>query len=519
MALPTINLDDRTYAQLLGILRGHIPGEEWSDHNPSDPGIALLELLTWLGEMSLYRMNRIPQTHRDKFLKLLADPPVPVTVELALKLTPARATDVAIPPGLRFATDYKNGKRYVFESYLPAVLSKPPPGGDQTGVLQLRAIREVVAEPLGVGDGTPDQVFTIAESPVLVDLAGVVSGYDPNPRVRVGVDEWELRPFLLSQSSHTPAPPALKHFMVDEFENQVRFGDDIFGAVVPAGAAVELIRYQALEGPAALVAAGEIKHVLDPGVVPGLLPGDLLSIAGHADAQGGENFFSRDERMRRGLATFRESTRLVTAADFERVATVDFNAFQESFNLAQGLPLDTGLIGRAVALMNRWGDVPNAGHVTLLVLPRLGAAFDAAPLPTKIGMAVVPAAVSDRLAAFLEPRRLITTRLHLDKVDLKAVSAQVVAVIDRERNTLDMGKAIEAALRAHLGVETGYDGGGWPLGRAVRRSQLYELLEGLAGVDHVESITLTPASATGDVELLPRELPVWDSLSVLVKRA
>src|SRR5690349_9167984 len=89
MALPTLNLDDLTYPQLLGILRSHIPGEEWSDHNPSDPGIMLLELLTWLGEMGLYRMNQVPPAHQEKFLKLIADPPVPVTVQLTLRFTPA----------------------------------------------------------------------------------------------------------------------------------------------------------------------------------------------------------------------------------------------------------------------------------------------------------------------------------------------------------------------------------------------------------------------------------------------
>src|SRR5437773_6257376 len=156
MALPTVNLDDRSYLQLLEILRSHLP-EEWSDHNPSDGGIALIELVTWLGEMALYRMNRIPRAHEDKFLKLLVDPPVPVTVDLTMRLAPPRATDFVLPPGLRFATDYKHGRRTMFESYQRTTLPKPTPGQDQTGILRLRAIQEFKNEGLGVSDGTANQ--------------------------------------------------------------------------------------------------------------------------------------------------------------------------------------------------------------------------------------------------------------------------------------------------------------------------------------------------------------------------
>ncbi|MFW5667313.1 MAG: baseplate protein J, partial [Coleofasciculus sp.] len=62
MSLPLPNLDDRTYADLVEEARSLIPIEcpEWTDHNPSDTGIILIELFAWLTEMVLYRVNRIP---------------------------------------------------------------------------------------------------------------------------------------------------------------------------------------------------------------------------------------------------------------------------------------------------------------------------------------------------------------------------------------------------------------------------------------------------------------------------
>lgn len=73
MTIPLPNLDDRTYADLVAELRSQIPIEYpgWTDHNPSDTGIILLELLCWLTETTLYRANRVPDDTIGVFLQLL----------------------------------------------------------------------------------------------------------------------------------------------------------------------------------------------------------------------------------------------------------------------------------------------------------------------------------------------------------------------------------------------------------------------------------------------------------------
>lgn len=75
MPLPLPNLDDRSYADLVDEARALIPSlaPEWTDHNPTDPGIVLIELLAWLTEMTLYSANRVPDTHYAAFLNLLRD--------------------------------------------------------------------------------------------------------------------------------------------------------------------------------------------------------------------------------------------------------------------------------------------------------------------------------------------------------------------------------------------------------------------------------------------------------------
>lgn len=74
MPIPLPDLDDKTFDELVEEARASIsqlyPG--WTDYNPSDPGITLLELFAWLTEIVIYRVGRIPDSSHEAFLKLLA---------------------------------------------------------------------------------------------------------------------------------------------------------------------------------------------------------------------------------------------------------------------------------------------------------------------------------------------------------------------------------------------------------------------------------------------------------------
>jgi hypothetical protein len=76
MALPLPQLDNLTYTDLVEQARIRIPTlyPAWTDHNPTDPGMVLLEMLAWLTEMLLYRVNQITEAHVLSFLQLLNGP-------------------------------------------------------------------------------------------------------------------------------------------------------------------------------------------------------------------------------------------------------------------------------------------------------------------------------------------------------------------------------------------------------------------------------------------------------------
>jgi len=87
MSLPIPNLDNRTFEQLLQESRKSISNyaAQWTNHNPADPGITLIELFAWLAEITSYRINLVTEEHRLKYLKLLGIRPrgiLPATADL-----------------------------------------------------------------------------------------------------------------------------------------------------------------------------------------------------------------------------------------------------------------------------------------------------------------------------------------------------------------------------------------------------------------------------------------------------
>ncbi len=76
MPLELPNLDDRKYDDLVQEALSMIPtyAEKWTNHNPSDPGITLIEMFAYLTEMLLYRQNRVTAANKLMFLKLLRGP-------------------------------------------------------------------------------------------------------------------------------------------------------------------------------------------------------------------------------------------------------------------------------------------------------------------------------------------------------------------------------------------------------------------------------------------------------------
>ncbi|MFD3401565.1 putative baseplate assembly protein [Kribbella sp. NPDC058693] len=116
------DLDDRTWQDLVDQMRALIPkyAPTWTDHNPSDLGITLIELFAWLTESVLYRLNQVPEKNYVAFLNLLGitrDPPTPAHTYLTFT---SDAVPVDIAAGAQAETAATEGRPgIVFETDEP----------------------------------------------------------------------------------------------------------------------------------------------------------------------------------------------------------------------------------------------------------------------------------------------------------------------------------------------------------------------------------------------------------------
>lgn len=183
-----------------------------------------------------------------------------------------------------------------------------------------------------------------------------------------------------------------------------------------------------------------------------------------------------DAQLRSAVLSLRSTDRAVTAADYEFLARAADPA---------------GRIARAHCLPQRdleagelaWRLRPQPGHVSVVIVPYQNA--DLAELREKV-------------AAYIEPRRLLTTRVHV-------VGPRVVPI--RVRLTLrtmrPMGEELEIqvktrvrdALKKHFDPLIGHGGHGWPFGRNVYVSDVYRLLDTLPGIDFVRRTQRSNAEA------------------------
>jgi len=109
MSLPIPNLDDRKYQDLVDEAKRMIPSltPEWTNHNLSDPGVALIEIFAWMTEQVIYRLNQVPDRMYVDFLNLVGVQPFPATAaqaRLTFWLSATPAEPVVVPLGTQVAT-------------------------------------------------------------------------------------------------------------------------------------------------------------------------------------------------------------------------------------------------------------------------------------------------------------------------------------------------------------------------------------------------------------------------------
>lgn len=536
MTLPIPNLDDRTYddlvAEALELIPQYFP--EWTDYNPSDPGITLMELLAFFFETSLYSLNRIPDRSLEHFAGLVGVTRRevngrPESIESLLRralLLTRRITRAVTEPDFKVLIRREfcvNNRPY--RIFPP--LTRNYPRGTMVDLFSL-------AGPIGklaqAAEADTRQLTIATESAIEVgDLLIVLSGLETDIVEVTGVIQQiaTVEVELAQPLKHTYDIGTDIEKVGDLIEmsySTLRYdGHSNDESVVltlkhppEAGVLTEpavsgdtalslLLKQRVYPGEQLLLAGGdhpefvgvtEIEYLPDDQAT--LQIGDPLKHdhpadtvvyhARHLDVIGDINLLYTQPRAELPLnAVLLINPPLPDAGD----------QVQSDLCLAHGIPIARS---QAVVTSMRDRHVYPADQLTNVII---------VPDEPEVAEPVPPPSLCRDVFDFLQQQRLLTTWINVIKPLYTEIRIGVTVVLNQNSRLSaavvkkDLIKAIQTFFNP---LQGGRQGRGWPFGRSVYRSELYELIENQAGVDHTRELLLNRSPISDEIYVQPLNL-------------
>ena len=346
--------------------------------------------------------------------------------------------------------------------------SASPTVGDVTaftigGTVAAVHAERVRNETLGLSEGVPGQVFTLARPPVVPSegrFVVQVAGGD-------GWDEWEL------VDSFANSGPDDRHVTLDPTTGEVAFGPAVreqdgrltsYGAVPPKAAPIRVPSYLTGGGRRGNVSRGAIAMLRS--TIP-----FVDSVENRWPAYGGVDGETVQAAKVRGPLALRSRDRAVTVEDYEQLA----------HRAAPG-------VARVRCVPA--SDAGNAGGVRVLVVP------DAVDHGGRLRFEdLVPSEqILEQITTDLEARRVVGTRVVVEPPYYQGITV-VARLTARPRTDPDelREEALEALYRYFNPLQGGPDSTGWPFGRPVQAGEVFGVLQGVGGTELVDEVMLFAA--------------------------
>ena len=116
----------------------------------------------------------------------------------------------------------------------------------------------------------------------------------------------------------------------------------------------------------------------------------------------------------------------------------------------------------------------------------------------------------------IDMHRLITTNIKVDKPEYVRVSVNASIKIKPGANSTAVSGRVEKAIDGFLSpLKGGPEGNGWPFGRSVYRSEVYEVIERVEGVDCVSRLSISGAMGDLDIDDLDLVYPGRHSIEIV----
>ena len=317
-------------------------------------------------------------------------------------------------------------------------------------VCQAETVRD---EVLGGSNGRRDQVFRLANAPVLRDTLRLEIDQGSGPEIWTRVDDF------------FGSGPADLHYMLNRTTGEIRFGDGRNGNIPVANPAnpegnIVAREYRFGGGRQGNVAAGAIKTLTTS--IDGI---DANAVANLLAADSGRDEETLDEAKKRAPRAIRSRYRAVTAEDFELLA------------------MEASSIKRAKALPLYHPDFPGVrvpGVVTIIVVPD---GDGPSPTPSEGTLRSV--------CAYLDQRRLLTTELYVVKPTYQRVQIRADIVARDDADLGEVQQQIEQSLVDYFHpLKGGEDGLGWPFGGTIYYSRVNQRCFTIPGVASVTNLMI-----------------------------
>jgi predicted phage baseplate assembly protein len=312
-------------------------------------------------------------------------------------------------------------------------------------------IEAVVNEDLGAGEGFPGQKKTLKKPPVLEKSQAV--------EVSMGGGAWEA---WQEVDDFENSGPLDRHYHIDAETSEISFGNGLNGCIPGTGDQIR-VSYRTTLGSKGNIPGGR-KFLITTSGFSG------ITVTNPKKAEGGkdpETIESAKARARRDLSV---PYRAITAADFEEAAIS-----------TPGLR-----VVRAKAITNYHPLYPCVinfpNWVTVVVVP-VSRETDSMPLPGQ--------GFLDTVSRHLDKHHLVTTGVSVVGPKYVRISVGCTVKIRKRSSPSAVAAMVEEALVQFLDpLHGGPDRKGWPFGRSVFPSEIYQVVDAVEGVDYATDVSI-----------------------------
>ncbi|HEX8845928.1 MAG TPA: hypothetical protein VF791_14845 [Pyrinomonadaceae bacterium] len=526
MPITLPNLDDRRFEDLVDEALARIPAHapEWTNYNESDPGITLVELFAYLTELLIYRQNRISDANVCSFLKLMDGvkrTPVPNRAGYVMR----DEVEVSLEDEVRDAVlTLRTRDRAITSQDFEELALKADP----------RVKRAYCVPQRDLTKSTPDERQAEADAHVSMIVVPAMIQFDSvllfggEQNAPLFKEDDLIDPTSLIDQLRNDTTPLSKYlfneilgiidsFVTDEQRpgllisglDRIINGPSLYDPSLFAGINLrpetQSLLTQALQGQDLM----RLNRMLLEDAYPDRIKKrEFFTDVTTAAFQSGANISLLPRTDKTDPRLYLGSNTVFGALGFELAASGKNYAL--TFKYFDGKQNDwVQLTDKDHQLIDNTANWSSSGVVTFTPPPDwkqsnvngtdmywISVSTSTTPAPVAVANQI-GRNLMEKVRLYLEPRRLLTTQVHVVGPRYLTVAVHVTLFLKPDAVGDTVKGEAELALQKFFDpLSGGTDGKGWPFGRNVYVSEVYALLDRLPGIDYVTTAidpeTLSP---------------------------